>query len=127
MHPILDIRTIRIDRFTYSLGAARQLVRPCEDLFDSIDRCLRDAGEALATYFDHVQIFYAGIPLGTHAVAKLVDDTLGLLEDLRRRLVAILRVRAARWAAPPAGTDAALLREGALKFPLRGRALLLTP
>ena len=114
MQPILDIRPIRTDRFTYSLGAARQSGRPCEDLFETIDSCLHDAGEALATYFERVQIFYAGIPLGTHAVARLLYDPLGLLQELKRRLVAIYRVRSARWA-PAAGRFAR--RAGKRKSP----------
>lgn len=126
MQPILDIQQIRTDLFTYSLGAARQLARPCEDLFESIDGCLRDAGEGLARYFDRVQIFYAGIPLGTHAVATLVHDTVSLLEELRRRLAAIYRARAARWAAPPAGAHAAVPREKALQPRPEERKLLLT-
>ena len=124
MHPILDIRPVCTDRFTYSLGAARQSAHPCENLFESIDRCLHDAGEALATYFERVQILYAGIPLGTHAVAKLLHDPLGLLEELRRRLAAIYRLRAARWAAPPAGARAK--RKAPERLP-DGRALISIP
>jgi hypothetical protein len=126
MQPILDIRPIRTDRFTYSLGAARQSGRPCEDLFETIDSCLHDAGEALATYFERVQIFYAGIALGTHPGARLLHDPLGLLQELKRRLVAILRVRSARWAPPPPGSRAALAREKALERRTVERELLAT-
>ncbi len=96
------------------LGAARQLARPCEDLFESIDSCLNDAGEALATYFERVQIFYGGIPLGTHPVAQLMHDPLGLLEEMRRRLTAVYRVRAAHLGA---GADRSARREREGKGP----------
>ena len=45
MQPILDIRPVRADLFSYSVGAARQSPHhPCDDLFESVDHCLRDAG-----------------------------------------------------------------------------------
>jgi len=88
MDPILDIRPVQADLYTYSLGTGRQSVWPCDCLFDSMERCLRDAGEALCTYFERVDIVYAGVPLGTHAVARLRNDPLGLFKEMLHRLAA---------------------------------------
>jgi hypothetical protein len=101
MQPILDIRMVQPDLFTYSLGAAVQPDLPCGDFFETAEGCLRDAGEGLSRYFDTVQIRFAGFALGSYPVARMVADPPGLLDELKARVMAICRL----WAAPPRRTQ----------------------
>lgn len=71
MDPILEIRRLRADLFTYSLRAPGQPPRLVEDYFVSVEQCLRDAAEALHHYFDRVELHLADTPLGTVAVEHL--------------------------------------------------------
>ncbi|MBU1359501.1 MAG: hypothetical protein KKC79_17580 [Gammaproteobacteria bacterium] len=93
MKPILDIRAVRPDLFTYSLGAARQAELHCEELFESAERCLRDAGEGLYGYFETAQIRFAGFALGCYPVARMVLDARGLFDELMSRVEALYRTR----------------------------------
>lgn len=96
LQPILDLRKAHPGgvHFTYSVSAV--LIsedRLPGELFDSVERCLYDAGIALQHYFDGVQIRYDGISLGTYSVSRLVNDPLGLFDDLLQRLIATFRMR----------------------------------
>jgi hypothetical protein len=82
MQPILDIRSVRPDLYTYSLGAVPAAELQCGDFFDTAERCLLDAGQGLYRYFDQVQIRFAGLALGSYPVARMVEDPLGLLQEL---------------------------------------------
>jgi len=95
MQPILDIRTVRSDLFTYSLGTAAQPCRHCGNFFESAECCLRDAGEALHTYFDSVHIRFAGFSLGSYPVARMIHDPPGVFAELMADVLAIYRQRAA--------------------------------
>jgi hypothetical protein len=101
MQPILDIRTVRSDLFTYSLGAALQPCRHCDDFFESAECCLRDAGDALHTYFDSVHIRFAGFSLGSYPVARMIHDPPGVFAELMAEVLAIYRQRAAPLKAAP--------------------------
>lgn len=94
MQPILDIRTIQPDLYTYSLGAAAASELHCSDFFETADRCLHDAGRGLSLYFDNVQIRFAGFALGSYPVARMVDDPLALFDELMARVLSIYRQRA---------------------------------
>ena len=93
MQPILDIRTIQPDLYTYSLGAAAQAVLPRDDFFDTAEHCLQDAGRGLFLYFDSVQIRFAGFALGSYPVARMVEDPMGLFRELMARIETIYRMR----------------------------------
>lgn len=94
MQPILDIRSIQPDLYTYSLGAAAEGVLPRDDFFETAERCLQDAGEGLFLYFDRVQISFAGFALGSYPVARMVEDPMGLFRELMARIESIYRSRA---------------------------------
>jgi hypothetical protein len=104
LQPILDVRKAHPGgvHFTYSVSA---VVVPEQgspgELFDSVERCLYDAGLALQHYFDGVQIRYEGIALGTYAVSRLVSDPLGLFDDLLQRLIATFRMRTRGYVTTP--------------------------
>jgi hypothetical protein len=93
MQPILDIRTVRPDLYTYSLGAAAQGVLPRDDFFETAEHCLQDAGEGLSLYFDSVQICFAGFALGSYPVARMVQDPMGLFRELMARIEVVCRSR----------------------------------
>jgi hypothetical protein len=93
MQPILDIRTVQPDLYTYSLGAAAQGVLPRDDFFDTAERCLQDAGQGLFLYFDSVQICFAGFALGSYPVARMVQDPMGLFRELMARIEIVYRSR----------------------------------
>ncbi|OUM01518.1 hypothetical protein [Variovorax sp. JS1663] len=98
MQPILDIRAVNSHLYTYSLCAAAQAEAHRGDLFDSAERCLLDAGQGLTHYFDQVQIRFAGFALGSYPVTRMVEDPLGLFQELMARVLRIYRLRAApRW------------------------------
>ncbi|VTU17794.1 hypothetical protein H4CHR_00058 [Variovorax sp. PBS-H4] len=82
MEPILDIRSVRPDLYTYSLGAAPAAELQCGDFFETAERCLLDAGQGLHRYFDQVQIRFAGLALGSCTVARMLEDPLGLFQEL---------------------------------------------
>ena len=71
MDPILDIRPVRADLFTYSLRAPGQPPRLVDDFFGPAEGCLHDAAEALNHYFDGVELQLAGEPLGVITLAQL--------------------------------------------------------
>jgi hypothetical protein len=86
MKPNMNIECVRADRFTYRLGATLSFAaRDAGDLFDSLERCLRDAGESLHAYFDDVSICYDGVPLGTHSVERLRAEPVRVMDELGRR------------------------------------------
>lgn len=95
MHPILNIQQVRKDRFTYSVAATQPApLGAGNDFFDSVERCLRDAGEALHAYFDDVFICFANVPLGVHRVERLLMEPRLLLEELAHRWAEAHRIRA---------------------------------
>lgn len=71
MDPILDIRPVRADLFTYSLRAPGHPPRLVNDFFGPAEWCLHDAAEALNHYFDGVELQLAGEPLGVITLAQL--------------------------------------------------------
>lgn len=71
MDPILDIRPVRADEFTYSLRAPGQPPRLVDDYYGPLDHCLRDAGQVLTHYFDRVELQLTGRPLGVVALPTL--------------------------------------------------------
>lgn len=98
MQPILDIRAVHSHLYTYSLGAAAQAEHPCGNFFETAERCLQDAGQGLYLYFDRVQIRFAGFALGSYPVARMVEDPLGLFQELMAGVLRIYRMRAvSRW------------------------------
>ncbi len=94
MQPILDIRAVHSHLYTYSLGAASQAQAHTGEFFDTAERCLQDAGRGLHNYFDRVQIQFAGFALGSYPVSRMVDDPLGLFQELMARVLRIYRMRA---------------------------------
>ncbi len=106
MQPILDIRTVRPDLYTYSLGAPPAAELQCGDFFDTAERCLLDAGQGLYLYFDRVQIRFAGFALGSYPVARMVEDPLGLFQELVACVLRVYRARAmSRWTPPQAARE----------------------
>lgn len=101
MQPILDIRSVRPDLYTYSLGAVPAAELQCGDFFDTAERCLLDAGQGLYSYFDSVQIRFAGLALGSYPVARMVEDPLGLFQELMGCVLRICRTHALpSWLSP---------------------------
>ncbi|MGK6309444.1 hypothetical protein [Variovorax sp. DT-64] len=104
MQPILDIRSVRPDLYTYSLGAAPAAELQCGDFFDTAEHCLFDAGRGLYRYFDSAQIRFAGFALGSYPVARMVEDPLGLCQELMVRALRICRTHThalpRRWSPP---------------------------
>lgn len=94
MQPILEIRTVQPNLFTYSLGANEKPWRHCDNFFESVERCLLDAGSGLDHYFESVQIRFAGFALGSYPVTRMTQDPLGLFDELMARVVAIYQKRA---------------------------------
>ncbi len=86
MLPILEIQQSHDGLYTYSVRAARQDAHPSNDFFDSVARCLQEAGSILNLYFEGVQISIAGVPLGIHRVTRLVQDPGGVFDELMGRL-----------------------------------------
>lgn len=82
MHPILNIEQVRKGRFTYSVAATQPAQLTGSEFFDSVERCLRDAGEALHAYFDDVCICFSNVPLGIHPVTRLLVEPRLLREEL---------------------------------------------
>lgn len=97
MDPILDIKNVRADLFTYSLRAPGQPARLGGEFFESVDYCLYDAAQALDNYFEHVQVHARGFPLGTFRVGRL------LCASARRDALALVQARVAAHAAKAAG------------------------
>jgi hypothetical protein len=95
MQPILDIHSIRPNLFTYSLGMTEKPWRHCDNFFESVERCLLDAGSGLDRYFENVQIRLAGFSLGSYPVARMTRDPMGLFDELMARVVALYQARAA--------------------------------
>jgi hypothetical protein len=106
MQPILDIRSVHSHLYTYSLCAASQAEAHRGELFDSAEHCLLDAGRGLSHYFDRVQIHFAGCALGSYPVARMVEDPLGLFEELMARVLRLCRTRAVpHWRPQPLAAE----------------------
>ena len=95
MDPILDIRPVRPGHSTYSLRAPGQPPRPSNEFFDSLDQCMADAARALLLYFERVQVHVRGLPIGTYASVRLLDEPLRIGRELQERFV---RVYGEAWA-----------------------------
>lgn len=90
MDPILDLRCVRAELFTYSLRVPGQPPRLEDDFYGPMEHCLHDAADALHHYFDRVELRLSGALLGTVALAQLrcpVQRQL-VLGQLRARLAA---------------------------------------
>ncbi|MDQ7958540.1 MAG: hypothetical protein REJ24_13085 [Rhodocyclaceae bacterium] len=85
MDPILDIRPVRPGLFTYSLRAPGQPPRPSNECFDSLDQCMSDAARALLNYFERVQVYMQGLPIGTYSPVRLLDEPLRIARELQER------------------------------------------
>ncbi|WP_225782034.1 hypothetical protein [Xenophilus sp. Marseille-Q4582] len=109
MDPILDIRPVRADLFTYSLRAPGQPPRLVDDYFGPLERCLWDAGEALNHYFERVELHLAGRPLGAVPLQRLrcPRQRQQLLDWVGNGLAGIGRRRDPGPAAEPEGADTA--------------------
>lgn len=90
MDPILDIRPLRADLFTYSLRGASRAPPWLNDFVGSMAQCLQDAASGLGNYFERVEVQLAGEAVGTVALVQLHSDEgrrhwLGLLQQAQAR------------------------------------------
>lgn len=95
MDPILDLRRVRAELFTYSLRAPGQPPRLADDFYGPMEHCLHDAADALHHYFDRVELQLTGVSLGTVALAQLRCPV------QRQLVLGQLQVRLSARAKPP--------------------------
>ena len=102
MDPILDIRPVCADLFTYSLRPPGQPPRLADDFFGPVERCLQDAAEALTNYFDSVELQWAGHAVGTVTLG-LLRCPVGRQQLLERMPCSVAGQPDARGSRPLAG------------------------
>ena len=82
MLPILEIRRVGSDFYTYSVRAGKADAGRSEDPIDSLERCLNDAGDSLGHYFPSVNVSLDGQELGNYSVQRLQQNPVGLAAEL---------------------------------------------
>lgn len=74
MNLLLDIHQVHPGQYAYSIrtdGPGEGGTDPSECAFDSLETCLRDAGDSLGHYFLRVHMRYEGRVLGACATESL--------------------------------------------------------
>ena len=88
MQPHLQIRCIAPRLYAYSLSAGGASTQPVEETtLESLERCLRDAGDSLGAYFASVQISIEGRALGSFAVGLVQRNATAVASQLREKLI----------------------------------------
>lgn len=82
MLPLIEIRRIAPDSYTYSVRAGHGDACHSEDSLGSLERCLNDAGDSLGHYFPTVNVCLDGQDLGCYAVQRLLLNPIGLAAEL---------------------------------------------
>ncbi|MDI3381589.1 hypothetical protein ACFPPF_03765 [Xenophilus aerolatus] len=93
MNLLLDIHQLRPNRYAYSIktdGRQADGAEYYESAFDSLETCLRDAGDSIGHYFPSVHMRYEGRVVGACATESLRRNPKGLAE----RFLAALTGRA---------------------------------
>jgi len=80
MKLLLTIHRLRRDRYAYSLRAGADSAGHYESAFDSLETCLRDAGDSLGSYFPTVQMQYEGELVGACSTELMRRNPKGLAE-----------------------------------------------
>ncbi len=96
MKPLIEIRClVPTGEYAYSIGAHRTTVCDADSAFQSLERCLHDAGESLGSYFSSVQIRYEGACLSVCATellrcspGEVADELLQMGTSLTGHMVA---------------------------------------
>jgi len=80
--PLVEIRRIAPDFYTYSVRAGHGDACHTEDALGSLERCLNDAGDSLGHYFPTVSLCLDGQDLGCYSVQRLLLTPISLAAEL---------------------------------------------
>jgi hypothetical protein len=65
MKPLIEIHRIGSDTYAYRISADGNDAQASENAFESLERCLFDAGASLGSYFPSVEVNFEGMFLGS--------------------------------------------------------------
>jgi hypothetical protein len=71
MKPLIEIRRIATDAYSYRISARGSNAQHAGGTFTSLEQCVRDAGASLGQYFAIVEMNFDGMFLGTCATEAL--------------------------------------------------------
>ncbi|RZL89127.1 MAG: hypothetical protein EOP82_20735 [Variovorax sp.] len=71
MKPLIEIHRIAADAYSYRISADGANAQESGSAFESLERCLFDAGASLGHYFPRVEVNFEGMFLGSCATDAL--------------------------------------------------------
>ncbi len=71
MKPLIEIQRVGSDTYSYRISARGAAGQESESAFESLERCLFDAGASLGSYFPRVEVNFEGMFLGAFTTAVL--------------------------------------------------------
>jgi hypothetical protein len=86
MNPVVEILRIGRDAYAYRISARGTAAeQEADSTFDSLERCLVDAGDSLGHYFSRVEVSLDGRLLGSCATDLLRRNPKGVAERIAQR------------------------------------------
>jgi hypothetical protein len=85
MKPVVEIHRIGRDAYAYRISAHGATEQEADITFESLARCLFDAGDALGHYFSRVEVSLDGRLLGSCATDLLRRNPKGVAERIAQR------------------------------------------
>lgn len=82
MKPVIEIQRIGSDAYSYRISAQGAAVQEPDASFDSLERCLYDAGASIGAYFSSVEMNYEGMFLGSCATDVLRQNPKGVAQRI---------------------------------------------
>ena len=82
MKPLIEIHRVGADAFSYRISAQGAAAQESGSAFDSLERCLFDAGASLGHYFPRVEVNYEGMFLGACTTAALRSNPKGVAQRI---------------------------------------------
>jgi hypothetical protein len=82
MKPLIEIHRIGPDAYSYRISAGGAAAREAGSAFESLERCLFDAGASLGHYFARVEVNFEGMFLGSCATDALRRNPKGVAQRI---------------------------------------------
>ena len=84
MKPLVHVQRIASNAYTYRISANGPLTEGDSATFDSLERCLFDAGASLDHYFSSVELKLDGLFIGQYATHALRSHPTAVAQRIRQ-------------------------------------------
>jgi len=84
MKPLVHVQRIATNAYTYRISATGPMAQGDSATFDSLERCLFDAGASLDQYFPSVELKLDGLFIGQYATCALRSHPIAVAQRIRQ-------------------------------------------